>query len=70
MGTRQADLNFANVQGDRGGKTKDQIHATANAGISGENQFDAMENFTIVVGAVAGMHTAGFGTAFKSTPTL
>jgi hypothetical protein len=33
FGTRQADLNFANVRGDRGARTKDQVNEAANVGI-------------------------------------
>ena len=65
FGTRQGDLNFANVQGDRGAKTKDQINTATNAGIYAEQQFDATENFTVVLGDAAGMRTARFETAFK-----
>jgi iron complex outermembrane recepter protein len=50
FGTRQADLNFANVQGDRGAKTKDQLNEVANAGIYTEEQFEATDTFTVVVG--------------------
>jgi iron complex outermembrane recepter protein len=50
FGTRMADLNFANIQGNRGAKTKDQINEAANAGIYAEEQFDATETFTVVVG--------------------
>ena len=48
--TRQADLNFANVQGSRGAKTKDQINEATNVGIYAENQLDATEALTLVVG--------------------
>jgi iron complex outermembrane receptor protein len=50
LGTRMADLNFANVQGKRGTKTKDQINKSANAGVYAEEQFDATDAFTLVVG--------------------
>jgi iron complex outermembrane recepter protein len=50
FGTRQADLNFANVRGDRGAKTKDQINEAANVGIYAENQIDATEALTLVIG--------------------
>jgi iron complex outermembrane receptor protein len=50
FGTRQADLNFANVQGHRGAKTKDQINEATNVGIYAENQLDATEALTLVVG--------------------
>jgi iron complex outermembrane receptor protein len=50
FGTRQADLNFPNVQGDRGAKTKDQLNEVANAGIYTEEQFEATDTFTVVVG--------------------
>jgi hypothetical protein len=33
FGTRQSDLNFANVQGDCGAKTKDQLKTATNVGI-------------------------------------
>jgi iron complex outermembrane recepter protein len=54
FGTRQSDLNFANVQGNRGAKTKDQINSASNAGIYAEQQVDATENFTVVVGGRGG----------------
>jgi iron complex outermembrane recepter protein len=54
FGTRQSDLNFANVQGDRGAKTKDQINSASNAGVYAEQQFDATENLTVVVGGRGG----------------
>jgi iron complex outermembrane recepter protein len=50
FGTRQADLNFANLRGNRGAKTKDQINEAVNAGIYAENQIDATDTFTVVVG--------------------
>lgn len=50
FGTRQADLNFANVRGNRGAKTKDQINEAANVGIYAENQIDATEALTLVIG--------------------
>jgi iron complex outermembrane recepter protein len=50
FGTRQADLNFANVRGNRGAKTKDQINEAANVGIYAENQIDATEALMLVVG--------------------
>ena len=50
FGYRQADLNFANVRGSRGAKTKDQINEAANTGIYAENQIEATETFTVVVG--------------------
>jgi iron complex outermembrane recepter protein len=50
FGTRQADLNFANVQGNRGAKTKDQMNTAANVGLYAEEQFDATDAFTVVVG--------------------
>src|SRR5262245_6007506 len=54
FGMRQSDVNFANVQGDRGAKTKDQINSATNAGIYAEQQLDATENFTVVVGGRGG----------------
>jgi iron complex outermembrane recepter protein len=50
FGTRMADLNFANVQGNRGAKTKDQINKATNVGLYAEEQFDATEAFTVVLG--------------------
>jgi len=51
FGTRQADLNFANIQGNRGAKTRDQINEATNVGIYAEEQLDATETFTGVLGA-------------------
>jgi len=68
LGTRQADPNFANVQGDRAGKSKDQIHTAANAGIYGENQLDAMENCTMVVGGRGGYAHRGVRDRFQVAP--
>src|SRR5262245_8636839 len=48
FGTRQADVNFANSQGRRGPKTKDQTNYATNVGIYAEQQFDATENFLVV----------------------
>jgi iron complex outermembrane recepter protein len=48
--TRLADLNFANIQGNRGAKTKDQINEAANVGVYAEDQLDAGEDFTVVLG--------------------
>ncbi len=64
------NLNFANVQGNRGARTKDQINEAANAGIYAENQLDATENGHHRGGGSGGACApAEFGTAFKSTPT-
>jgi iron complex outermembrane receptor protein len=54
FGTRQSDVNFANVLSNRGAKTKDQTNTATNVGLYGEQQFDATENFTVVVGGRAG----------------
>jgi iron complex outermembrane receptor protein len=48
--TRQADMNFANVQGSRGAKTKDQINDAVNVGLYAEEQLDVTDAFTVVVG--------------------
>jgi iron complex outermembrane recepter protein len=53
FGTRQKDVNFANVQGSRGALTKNQINKAANVGIYAEEQFDATAAFTIVAGGRA-----------------
>ncbi len=68
FGTRQADLNFANVQGNRGAKTKDQINEAANAGIYAENQLDATENVTIVMGGRGGYAHRGVRDRFQVDP--
>jgi len=49
-GTWQADKNFANVQGARGMKTKDQDNETSNVGVYVDEQFDVTQAFTVVVG--------------------
>jgi iron complex outermembrane receptor protein len=68
FGYRQADLNFANVQGDRGAKTKDQINEAANAGIYAENQFDATDTFTVVVGGRGQYAHRGVRDRFQTEP--
>jgi iron complex outermembrane receptor protein len=68
FGTRQADLNFANVQGNRGAKTKDQINEAANAGIYAENQFEATDTFTVVVGGRGGYTHRGVRDRFQVDP--
>jgi iron complex outermembrane recepter protein len=68
FGTRQADLNFANVQGNRGAKTKDQINTAANAGVYAEQQFDATETFTVVVGGRGGYAHRGVRDRFQTEP--
>jgi iron complex outermembrane recepter protein len=54
FGTRLGDVNFANIQGNRGAKTKDQINYVTNVGIYAEQQFDATENFLVVLGGRGG----------------
>ncbi len=66
FGTRQSDLNFANVQGDRGAKTKDQINSATNVGIYAEQQFDATENVTVVVGGRGGYAHRGVRDRFQT----
>jgi iron complex outermembrane recepter protein len=68
FGTRQADLNFANVQGNRGAKTKDQINEAANAGIYAENQFEATDNVTVVLGGRGGYAHRGVRDRFQGDP--
>jgi iron complex outermembrane recepter protein len=68
FGTRQADLNFANVQGNRGAKTKDQINEAANAGIYAENQLDATDMFTMLVGGRGWYAHCGVRDRFQVDP--
>jgi iron complex outermembrane receptor protein len=49
-GTRQTDVNFANVLGNRGAKTKDQINEATNLGAYVEDQLDVTPAFTVVLG--------------------
>jgi iron complex outermembrane recepter protein len=58
FGTRQKDVNFANVQGSRGALTKNQINKAANVGIYAEEQFDATAAFSIVAGGGLNIPTA------------
>lgn len=48
--TRQADVNFANLQGTRGAKTKDQINRARNIGLYAEDHFDLTPAVTLVAG--------------------
>src|SRR5262245_4873702 len=52
-GTNQSDKNFANVQGQRGDKTKDQTNKATNIGVYLENQFSATDALLSVPGARA-----------------
>src|SRR5262249_54953374 len=49
-GTNQSDKNFANVQGQRGDKTKDQTNKATNLGVYLENQFSATDALLLVAG--------------------
>ncbi|HZV95785.1 MAG TPA: TonB-dependent receptor [Candidatus Nitrosocosmicus sp.] len=49
-GTRQIDVNFNNVLGNRGAKTKDQINEATNIGLYAEEQHDFTPGFTVVLG--------------------
>jgi iron complex outermembrane receptor protein len=51
--TRQEDVNFANVFGRRGAKTKDQLNIATNYGAYAEEQFDVTPWLTLVAGARA-----------------
>jgi iron complex outermembrane recepter protein len=50
-GTQMIDTNFANVLGNRGAKTKDQINQATNLGVYVEDQLDLAPAFTVVLGA-------------------
>jgi iron complex outermembrane recepter protein len=52
-GTQQIDTNFANVLGNRGAKTKNQINQATNLGVYAEDQFDVTPAFTVVLGGRA-----------------
>jgi iron complex outermembrane recepter protein len=49
-GTQQIDTNFANVLGNRGAKTKNQVNLATNLGVYAEDQFDVTPAFTVVLG--------------------
>ena len=49
-GTNQRDKNFANVQSQRGDVTKDQTNKASNIGVYLEEQFDATDTLTLVLG--------------------
>ncbi len=49
-GVYQIDKNFANVQSQRGAKTKDQNNIGANVGLYVEDQFSAMDALLLVAG--------------------
>ena len=49
-GTEQKDKNFANEQSRRGAVTKDQTNKATNVGVYLEEQFDATDTLTLVVG--------------------
>ena len=68
FGTSQGDVNFANVQGSRGAKTKDQINSATNVGLYAEQQFDATENFTVVVGGRGGYAHRAVRDRFQTEP--
>ncbi len=50
FGTRQNDANFANVNGNRGALTKNQVNIANNIGFYAENQLDLTPTFTAVLG--------------------
>jgi iron complex outermembrane receptor protein len=50
FGTRQIDVNFANVSGNRGAKTKDQFNIANSIAGYVENQLDLTRAFTAVLG--------------------
>jgi len=50
FGTRQVDENFANVSGNRGAKTKNQINIANTVAGYVEDQLDLTQTFTAVVG--------------------
>ncbi|HXH82628.1 MAG TPA: TonB-dependent receptor, partial [Candidatus Tectomicrobia bacterium] len=49
--TRQIDVNFANVAGERGARTKDQVNLATNYAAYAEDQLDLTPAFTVVLGA-------------------
>lgn len=53
VSTRQEDVNFANVFGHRGARTKDQLNLATNLGAYAEEQLDAASWLTLVAGARA-----------------
>jgi iron complex outermembrane receptor protein len=48
--TRQNDVQFQNLNGQRGAETKDQINISTNVGAYAEDQFDIVPTFTAVLG--------------------
>ena len=48
--TRQTDLNFVNLHGNHGAKTKDQLNKATNVGLYAEEQFNATEALALVAG--------------------
>ena len=51
FGTRQIDVNFQNVLGNRGAETKNQFNIATNVGLYAEEQFDVTPAVTLVLGA-------------------
>ena len=51
--TRQIDVNFQNLNGHRGAKTKDQINISTNVGAYAQDEFDVTPTFTAVLGGRA-----------------
>jgi iron complex outermembrane receptor protein len=51
FGTRQIDVNFANVLGNRGAETKNQFNVATNVGLYAEEQLDVTPAVTLVLGA-------------------
>ena len=49
-GTQQIDVNFANVLGNRGAKTKEQLNLATNIGLYAEEQHDLTPGFTVMLG--------------------
>jgi iron complex outermembrane receptor protein len=53
LSTNQRDVNFANRQGNRGLRTKNQLNQATNVGLYGEEQLDVTPAITLIAGARA-----------------
>ncbi len=53
LGTRQIDVNFANVAGHRGARTKGQLNVASTAAAYAEEQLDLTPAFTAIAGGRA-----------------
>jgi len=66
LGTRQVDDNFANVNGNRGAKTKSQINIANTVAGYAEDQLDLTNTFTAIAGGRAVYTTREVRDRFRS----